>query len=116
MSRAQHVLTISAVMFDMMKEDLFSKDTQAFVENMASTMKERAQKLSREMTAQLIDDLPALTAHADTMRSILKFIDELPKDIERGKKYRDNPVFMKTALERSCYLYAQFQAMEMGLR
>ena len=96
MSRAQHVLTISAVMFDMMKEDLFSKDTQAFVENMASTMKERAQKLSREMTAQLID--------------------ELPKDIERGKKYRDNPVFMKTALERSCYLYAQFQAMEMGLR
>ena len=116
MSREQRVLATATVMFDMMKGDLFSEETQAFIETMASTMKARAQKLSREMTEQLIDDLPALTAHADSMRSILKFIDELPKDIERGKKYRDSPVFMKTALERSCYLYAQFQAMEMGLR
>jgi len=68
------------------------------------------------MTKQLIDDETALTGHADNMRSIVKFIEELPKDLERGKKYPDSPTFMRTALERSCYLYAQFQAMEMGLR
>lgn len=103
-------------MFDMMKDELFSADTQAFIDNMASTMEERAHKLSRDMTKQLINDEAALTAHADTMRSVLGFIKELPKDIEQGKKYRNSPVFMRTALERSCYLYAQFQAMEMGLK
>ena len=102
-------------MFDLMKDDLFSEETQAFIGNMAATMKDRAHKLSREMTKQLIGNETALTAHADTMRSILKFIEQLPKDIEQGKKYRDSPIFMRSALEGSCYLYAQFQAMEMGL-
>jgi len=115
-ARLQHVATLSRTMFDMFKDDLFGKDTQDFIGSVASTMEKRAHKLSREMTKQLIDDEMALTAHADSMRSIIKFIAELPKDIEKGRKYRDSPIFMKTALERSCYLYAQFQAMEMGLK
>jgi len=109
-------MSASKMMFDMFKDDLFSEDTQAFIQGIASSMEKRAHELSREMTRQLIGDEDALTAHADSMRSIIKFIEELPKDIERGKKYPKSPIFMKTALERSCYLYAQFQAMEMGLK
>ena len=115
-ARLQHVVMTSNVMFGALKDDLFGNDTQAFIQGIAATMQEKAHRLSREMTKQLIDDEMALTAHADCMRTIAKFIEELPKDLERAKKYPNRQVFMETALERACYLYAQFQAMEMGLR
>lgn len=113
MQRLEHVAGLSKLMFAMMEGDLFGEQTQTFIYNITSTMEEKAHRLSDEMTPLLIDDELALTAHADSMRSIAKFIEELPKDIERSKK---NPEFMRIALERCCFLYAHFHAMEMRLR
>lgn len=113
MSRLAYVATTSQVMYDMMKGDVLGNDTQAFIKSIVSHMTEKAHRLSRVMTDELMDDEIALTAHADSMRSIAKFIEQLPKDIERAK----NEVgFMSIALDKSCYLYAQFQAMELRLR
>lgn len=114
-ARLQHVSTTSSVMFEALKGDLYGDDTQQFIKGIIASMKEKSHRLSREMTKQLIHDELALTAHADSMRSVAKFMAELPKDLERAEKYKDRPAFMETALERACYLYAQFQAMEMGL-